>query len=176
MTAEALPSRKRIVVGVDGSEQSKLALAWAARIAMATDDEIDAVLAWHVPLNAGWGYMVPEWNPKADAAECLQQAVDAAFPGGRPVGMRLLVRQGGAAQVLLDESKGATMLVVGSRGHGGFTGLLLGSVSASCAEHATCPVLVVHDGVPATQPDSVTAAPHHDDVLPIAAVEPSGQT
>jgi nucleotide-binding universal stress UspA family protein len=50
--------------------------------------------------------------------------------------------------VLLDESDGAQMLVVGSRGHGGFMGLLLGSVSASVAEHATCPVLVLHGNEP----------------------------
>ena len=57
---------------------------------------------------------------------------------------RRLVNEGGAAGVLLDASQGAIMLVVGSRGHGGFTGLLLGSVSANVAEHATCPVLVIH--------------------------------
>lgn len=52
--------------------------------------------------------------------------------------------RGGAAKVLLNQSAGAQMLVVGSRGHGGFIGLLLGSVSAACAEHARCPVLIVH--------------------------------
>jgi nucleotide-binding universal stress UspA family protein len=153
MTTEAQPSRKRVVVGVDGSEQSKLALSWAARIARATGAEIDAVIACHDPANASLGYMFPEWSPEADAAKCLEEAVDAVFHDRRPGGMRRLVRHGRAAKVLLDESQGATMLILGSRGHGGFTGLLLGSVSATCAEHATCPVLVVHDGVPATERD-----------------------
>jgi nucleotide-binding universal stress UspA family protein len=58
--------------------------------------------------------------------------------------LRRLVSEGGAAKVLLDTSQGAIMTVVGSRGHGGFAGLLLGSVSANVAEHASCPVLVIH--------------------------------
>ena len=70
-------------------------------------------------------------------------AVDAVFAGGRPAGMRLLVRQGPAAQALLDASTGGELLVVGSRGRGGFAGLLLDSVSAACAQHADCPVLIV---------------------------------
>lgn len=57
-------------------------------------------------------------------------------------------REGNAARVLLEASQGARMLVVGSRGHGGFTGLLLGSVSAACTEHAACPVLVLHGTTP----------------------------
>jgi nucleotide-binding universal stress UspA family protein len=58
--------------------------------------------------------------------------------------MALRVYEGGAAKVLLDACDGAVMLVVGSRGHGGFAGLLLGSVSANVAEHASCPVFIVH--------------------------------
>jgi nucleotide-binding universal stress UspA family protein len=58
--------------------------------------------------------------------------------------MEFEVGEGGAAKVLLDACKGATMVVVGSRGHGGFSGLLLGSVSANLAEHAPCPVLIIH--------------------------------
>lgn len=151
MSTEADSTRSRIVVGVDGSDQSKLALEWAARISRATGAEVDAVIAWHIPATYGWAYVPDGWSPEKDAALCIEQTVDEVFPEGRPAGMRLLVREGGAAGCLLDASAGATMLVVGSRGHGGFAGLLLGSVSSSCAEHATCPVLVVHDGAPATE-------------------------
>jgi nucleotide-binding universal stress UspA family protein len=70
------------------------------------------------------------------------------FGGRRPPGLRTDVREGNAARVLLEASEGARMLVVGSRGHGGFAGLLLGSVSAACAEHASCPVLVLHGTTP----------------------------
>ena len=146
MTMQAPSAGTRVVVGVDGSEQSKLALSWAVRISARAGASIDAVTAWHFPINSGWGYVPDAWDPQADATKCLTDSVDEAFGAERPTGLRLLVREGLPAKVLLDESKGATMLIVGSRGHGGFAGLLLGSVSASCAEHATCPVLVVHGG------------------------------
>jgi nucleotide-binding universal stress UspA family protein len=77
-------------------------------------------------------------------AKVLDDAVLAVFGDQLPEGLRLLVQEGGAAKVLLDAGEGAVMLVVGSRGHGGFAGLLLGSVSANVAEHASCPVFIVH--------------------------------
>jgi nucleotide-binding universal stress UspA family protein len=137
-------SGPRIVVGVDGSAQSRRALLWADRLAAATGAVIDAVSVWHVPVSYGWSYAADDWNPEADATKSLEETVDAVFPEGRPARLNLVVREGLPAKTLLDLSKGATLLVLGSRGHGGFAGLLLGSVSASCAEHATCPVLVVH--------------------------------
>ena len=149
MTTQAPSAGTRIVVGVDGSRPSKLALSWAVRISATTGASIDVVTAWHFPVNFGWGYVPDEWNPIADATKCLAGTVEETLGAERPTGLRLLVRQGLAAQVLLDESKGAAMLIVGSRGHGGFSGLLLGSVSANCAEHATCPVLVIHGDRPA---------------------------
>ena len=148
MTTQAPSASPRIVVGVDGSAQSKLALRWAVRVAASTGASIDAVTAWHFPVNFGWGYMADEWNPEDDATKCLSESVDEAFGAERPKGLRLLVLQGLPAKILLDESNGATMLIVGSRGHGGFSGMLLGSVSANCAEHATCPVLVIHGDTP----------------------------
>ena len=149
MTSQVSSPGARIVVGVDGSDQSKLALGWALRLAGGTGASIDAVTSWHFPASLGWGYATEGWNPEADATKCLTDSVDEAFGAERPSGLRLLVREGLPANVLLDESQGATMLMVGSRGHGGFTGLLLGSVSAKCAELATCPVLIVHGNEPA---------------------------
>jgi nucleotide-binding universal stress UspA family protein len=136
-------SESRIVVGVDGSEQSEQALRWATRMSLATGAQIDAVTAWHVPVGYGGTYLPESWSPKDDARATLIRAIDAVFAGGRPAGLRLLVRQGPAARALLDASAGAEMLIVGSRGRGGFVGLLLGSVSAACAQHADCPVLIV---------------------------------
>ena len=149
MTSQVPSPGARIVVGVDGSEQSKFALNWARRIASRTGAAVDAVTSWHFPANFGWGYAADAWNPEDDARKCLTDSVDEVFGADRPSGLRMLVREGLPAKVLLDESKGAAMLIVGCRGHGGFAGLLLGSVSASCAEHATCPVLVVHGNQPA---------------------------
>ena len=148
MTTQSPSPDPRIVVGVDGSEQSKLALRWALSVSATSRASIEAVAAWHFPVNFGWGYVSDDWDPEADATKALEDTVDEVFGTARPAGLRLLVRQGLPAKVLLDESDGATMLIVGSRGHGGFTGLLLGSVSASCAEHATCPVLVIHGDQP----------------------------
>lgn len=101
------------------------------------------VAVWHFPTAYGWSIAADGWNPEQDTKKWLAEAVDKVLGSERPRDLRLLVRQGNAAQVLLSMSEGATMLVLGSRGLGGFTGLLLGSVSASCAEHAHCPVLIV---------------------------------
>ena len=141
----------RIVVGVDGSEQSQQALRWAADYAATIGATLDAVSAWDWPSAAGWGAApIPmNWDPRQDTEKLLTETIDSVFDGQRPKDLRLLVVEGHPARVLLEQSKGAAMLVVGSRGHGGFAGLLLGSVSASVAEHASCPVLVMHDGHPA---------------------------
>lgn len=135
----------RIVVGVDGSEPSKQALRWAARFLAVTGGWIDAVIAWHPPASYGLSYAPADWNPEEDAQKVLTRTVEEVFGADPPLGLRQIVREGNPAKVLLDESRDAALLVVGSRGHGGFAGLLLGSVSAHCAEHATIPVLVVHD-------------------------------
>jgi len=138
---------RRIVVGVDGSEHSEQALRWGAYLAATLSARLDAVTAWEYPPSFGWAAIAPDWDPAADMAKVLSDAVLAAFGTDPPPGLQMLVREGGAAEVLLAESAGAAMLVTGSRGHGGFAGLLLGSVSAIVAEHASCPVLIVHGDV-----------------------------
>ena len=134
----------RIVVGVDGSAGSRGALRWAQRIADTTAATIEAVIAWELPRTYGWSVDLGDWQPSVEAEKNLQQALDETFGDHRPPGLRAIVTRGHAREVLLSASEGAQMLVLGSRGHGGFAGLLLGSVSAACAEHAHCPVLVVH--------------------------------
>jgi nucleotide-binding universal stress UspA family protein len=134
----------RIVVGVDGSDPSKEALRWAARIGVAIGARIEAVTAWEYPTSYGWPAYGDDWRPDADADAVLRETLDQVFGDDRPAGLEARVCHGHARQVLLDTADGTAMLVVGSRGHGGFTGLLLGSVSSACAEHAHCPVLVVH--------------------------------
>ena len=122
MTAQASSTGPRIVVGVDGSEQSKLALRWAISISATTGATIEAVTAWHFPTSFGWGYTSDVWDPETDATKCLEGTVDETFGAERPAKLKLLVLQGLPAKVLLDASSGATMLIVGSRGHGGFAG------------------------------------------------------
>ena len=134
----------RIVVGVDGSRHSQQALRWGAHFAAIFGARLEAVIAWEFPSSYGWASVPPEWNPGQDMEKVLGETVRAVFGDQPPAGLQQQVREGGAARVLLDVGKGALMLVVGSRGHGGFAGLLLGSVSANVAEHASGPVLVIH--------------------------------
>jgi nucleotide-binding universal stress UspA family protein len=134
----------RVVVGVDGSTQSMQALRWAAHYAASVGAGIDVVAAWQYPTAYEWSPIQQDWDPEQDMEKMLTEVVDEVFGAHRPHDIRLAVREGNAARLLLAESADALMLVVGSRGHGGFTGLLLGSVSSNVAEHATCPVLVIH--------------------------------
>jgi nucleotide-binding universal stress UspA family protein len=137
-------SEARIVVGVDGSRHSHQALRWGAHLAALLGARLEAVTAWDYPATYGWAAIAPGWNPGQDTKKTLDDAVSAAFGDQPPAGLQQQIREGGAAKVLLEAAEGAAMLIVGSRGHGGFTGLLLGSVSANIAEHAPCPVLIIH--------------------------------
>ncbi len=133
-----------IVVGVDGSASSVEALLAGDRLARALGTTVAAVTAWSwPPLAAGAVLTVTDWAPDGDAREILNQAITQAFGDHPPDSLTRVTAEGNPAQVLMEASVGSTMLVVGTRGHGGFAGLLLGSVSSACAEHATCPVLVV---------------------------------
>ncbi|MDJ0394830.1 universal stress protein [Rhodococcus sp. G-MC3] len=136
-------STARIVVGVDGSPCSILALQRARRLAEALGTGMDVVVGWQYPSYMGVGF-IGEFHPDLDAKQIITDSVTAAFGHDVPTDVEYIVKEGVPAQILLDASREAEMLVVGSRGHGGFVGLLLGSVSAQCAEHAHCPVLVVH--------------------------------
>lgn len=150
---QAEPVRDRIVVGVDGSESCKHALGWARFLARATGATIEAVVAWE-PFTAygatgsGWVVMPVDWNPSQEAEKALVATIDEVFGEHRPPDLIITVREGNPAKVLLEASENARMLIVGSRGHGGFAGLLLGSVSRACTEHAVCPVLVLHGTTP----------------------------
>jgi len=142
-----LPDR-RIVVGVDASEESKEALRWAARYAETTGASLDVVHAWHVSDEHAWlQSLPPPANPTDVARKALANVVDEVVPPGT-VQVRASVLEGHAAHVLVSASQGADMLVVGSRGFGGFDGLLLGSVSGHCAIHAPCSVVIVRPAAP----------------------------
>lgn len=139
---------KRVVVGVDGSDGSRLALEAAAVQAREHDATLTVVTAWAQPVTAGApGYAAYDWINEADlSASAKQQQADVlgAVLGAEPsVRVEQEVVEGHPAQVLVSASEGADLVVVGSRGHGGFVGMLLGSVSQHVAAHASCPVLVV---------------------------------
>lgn len=132
----------RIIVGVDGSTNSTTALRWAMGNAAARKDAtVIAVLAWQMPLVSNPTAFDPE-ELNANYEQLLVQTVaDAPLQPGVPVETRVIC--GEPIDVLVDESRDAQLLVVGSRGKSLFKGVLLGSVSQACAARAVCPVVVV---------------------------------
>jgi nucleotide-binding universal stress UspA family protein len=140
---------QRIVVGVDGSENSRRALDWALEEARLRQAHVEVVHAWDAPFVVGFGTApvggtasVPaayeeEAQRVLDEMTAATDTRDLAFP------IEKIVVRGSAAWALLDVAKGADAIVLGSRGRGGFAGLLLGSVSQQVAQHAHCPVVIV---------------------------------
>lgn len=126
-----------IVVGFDGSEGARQALAWAAAEAALRGERICVVKAWS-PGEFGTDAEIAEYQE-----EHLRQEVSDLMKDHEGVAWQSQAIRGSAARVLLEEAAGADMLVVGSRGHGGFTGLLMGSVSQQVITHAGAPVVVV---------------------------------
>jgi nucleotide-binding universal stress UspA family protein len=134
----------RIVVGVDGSRSSVDALAWAAQQAQFTGAVLEMITTWEWPTSYGFGVIIPEgWNPSDDAQKVLDGAIESVRQTHPEVTNRSRIVEGRAAPVLVAASEGADLLVVGSRGHGEFAGMLLGSVSEHCVSNAHCPVLVL---------------------------------
>jgi nucleotide-binding universal stress UspA family protein len=133
-----------IVVGVDGSESSRDALAWAAAQARLTSRRLVAITTWEWPASYGVYVGIPiDVNFEEDATQALHQAIEKTLDEHDAAMVIEKVIHGHPAPVLLDASKHATLLVIGSRGHGEFTGMLLGSVSEYLATHAQCPVVIV---------------------------------
>ena len=137
-----------IVVGVDGSESSRHALQWAAREAEAKGISVRVISTYAIPAIAmaepGFSYEPANVQELADyARKVVATEVAKASKAHPKVKFEAEVFEGSAAQALTEASARASMLVVGSRGHGGFVGLLLGSVSQQCVTHAHCPVVVV---------------------------------
>jgi nucleotide-binding universal stress UspA family protein len=139
-----------IVVGVDGSEGSKEALRWALTEARLRKTTIDAVYAWSIPyLGAAYAW-APAYDEemiaslRSTAEQLLDASIDEAAADVDGIEIRRAVVEGPPGAVLVEKAAGAEMLVVGSRGLGGFKELLLGSIGHQCAQHARCPVVIVH--------------------------------
>lgn len=136
-----------IVVGVDGSTSSRDAIRWAVEEARIRGTKVRAVYAWQLPIVTGYAYIPPDVLDPDELQRRAQQVVDAAvaeaLEGRNGVEIERAALEGVAAETLVHESSDAEMLVVGSRGRGGFKELLLGSVGQQCVHHAACPVVIV---------------------------------
>jgi nucleotide-binding universal stress UspA family protein len=137
---------QRVVVGIDGSASARRALEWAVSEASVRKASLEVVHAWHLPYVDGYPYGVGLAMPQVfeEAARAIvATAVADLDTSGLAHPIEPIVRIDGAASAILDVAKGADLIVVGSRGRGGFAGLLLGSVSHHVAHHATCPIVIV---------------------------------
>jgi nucleotide-binding universal stress UspA family protein len=139
----------KILVGIDGSEASREALRWTVEEARVHGARVTALHAWEPPV------AVPEVTPMPtfdvmdlvgefrDASEKLvTRVVEEVLGDDESVTVEPVAVEGSPAEALIDAARDADLLVVGSRGHGGFTALLLGSVSHKVAQHAPCPVVI----------------------------------
>lgn len=144
IAAPASPAR--VVAGVDGSETARRALAWALEEGRARQAEVEVVNAWHPPYVGAYPY-----DPAAldlgvfeqGARDLVAEMLDGQDVTGLSAAPKVTVVSDTAAQAVITAAEGADLIVVGSRGRGGFKGLLLGSVSQQVAHHAPCPVIVV---------------------------------
>ncbi|MFF1492049.1 universal stress protein [Streptomyces sp. NPDC058304] len=139
----------RIVVGVDGSPSSQAALRWAVRYAGLVGGRVEAVTAWDLPGAGSWSApAVDATFDEEDAERRLVEEVRTVLGEGGASSVHERLVRGNPADVLVESAEGADMLVVGSRGRGGFSRALLGSVSQQVALHAPCPVTIVRPDVP----------------------------
>jgi nucleotide-binding universal stress UspA family protein len=135
----------RIVVGIDGSNSSLSALEWAARQAEFTDASLDIVASWEWPTSYGWSVVPGGYDPSGDLRSVIEPILETLRVAHPRVVVQAKILEGHPAPVLIRESMGAELLVVGSRGHGEFVGMLIGSVSEHCVANASCPVVVFRD-------------------------------
>jgi nucleotide-binding universal stress UspA family protein len=149
MSEMEVPGSGRIVVGVDGSPASRTALAWALNEGRLRQAAVEAVHAWQFPtlaLSQFGGEAVPVFGSEdieKAADKLLRETIKDVAGDDCDVAITATLASGHPADVLLAISEHADLLVVGSRGHGGFAGMLLGSVSNHVVHHAHCPVVVI---------------------------------
>ncbi len=161
--------RETIVVGVDASEGGRAAFRWAVDEARVRGARLRAIFAWTLsyPRGEGYGYMIGPIesvpyggvsDQRRAAEQVLERATAHTLADTTGLDIEREVIEGSAADVLVSAASEADLLVVGSRGHGGFVGLLLGSVSQQCAHHASCPVVIVRPAEPSDDVDAERTA------------------
>ena len=134
----------RITVGIDGSAEARAALQFALEEGRLRGAAVEAILAYSpLPYLADDVVLRHRESSELEAEELLRKEVEPIAASHPEVTVTTKAVLGTAARTLISMSEGADLLVVGSRGRGGFAGLLLGSVSQQCVHHAPCPVVVV---------------------------------
>jgi nucleotide-binding universal stress UspA family protein len=132
---------KNVVVGVDGSPDAERALRWAAEYAREIGADLTLVTVWQWPMSFGIPMAWQGWDPAVDAEQVSEKAAaELTLPSER---VHLKVECGDPGDVLVDSSRDAAVLVVGTRGHGALAATVLGSVSHYAVHHAECAVVVV---------------------------------
>ncbi len=139
------------LVAFDGSPSAVAALTWAAKSAPLLDLKIEVVNVWEYaesPLDvAGVGFgsagYAGESDPQIWSEQILKEGISSVF-GSSADGIKATSVEGGTVRTLVELSKGADLLIMGSRGHGKLADLILGSVSESCSAKSKCPVVIVH--------------------------------
>ena len=135
---------RRIVVGVDGSAASDQALLWAAEAALRSEAELVLVHGWVYPyLGSRTTVSEPRDEMRLDAMRVLEASALKTRDLAPAVACHSIITEEGPAKAILDAAIDADLIVVGSRGHGGFAALLLGSVSRTVLQHAECPVAII---------------------------------
>lgn len=137
---------ERIVVGVDGSDTARRALDWAAEEARVRGARLEVIHTWQIPYAGGYPYALgaPDLDQLEQAARAgLDRILDGFDESGLAQPVERIVTSGDPAAVILDVAQGGDLVVLGSRGIGGFKGLLLGSTAHHVVHHAACPVVVV---------------------------------
>jgi nucleotide-binding universal stress UspA family protein len=146
MDKERREGRRVVVVGIDGSPASRHALLFAADEARQRGADLQVVTSFDVP-DILWPGHGPAMTPVDDRVEMAKRAarkvVDSELPDQSDLNIHVVATTSPPTVALVERSAGADLLVVGSRGHGGFRGLIMGSVSLQCVLHARCPVAVV---------------------------------
>jgi nucleotide-binding universal stress UspA family protein len=153
---------EKIVVGIDGSQTAQRALEWAVAEARLRDAGLVVVHTWQQSAAALMApYAAPLANPVSlaeTARQTLADSLAAVDVTGLASEPEQLLIQGAAAPALVEAARGSSLLVVGSRGRGGFAGLVLGSVSQQVAHEATVPIVIIPPS--ATMPDGHSGERH----------------
>jgi nucleotide-binding universal stress UspA family protein len=140
---EPSASQHRIVVGIDGSSESARALDWAITQARQSGAVLDIVTAWMFPMAIGYAFTTTVGEVRQKALDLLDEAISHVAEVAPNVVVRSEANEQPAGPALVTASKGANLLIVGSRGMGGFEELLVGSVGHYCMRRATCSVVIV---------------------------------